>query len=630
MTKTTSDPRPPLPAGGKNRTPLMELDLNRSTPTTFTSSADDSKTAFTSLVDDSIMTFTSEAGDSLTTESFLLSSNVTLEKTLDGSTSSRNSSCSNSCEVKIILDNGGVVCAASSSSESDIENNIESEEIKTDCCKLESVQRKVQQFFHENSAILKKLLWIIMLLGYVAFFIAACVIDVNRAMALVVVTSLVIAWVTYSLIRDRIGGHLYKKCYVPVAMAINNNWSIVRWFVYIGLVAALITYIAVEIRPKPRQLISLAGFLMFLFFLFIFSKNPSKVKWRTVIWGLAIQFVLGIVILRTDFGFKAFKYLGDQAQEFLKFTDYGSSFVFGKNYEDHLFAFKVLPVIIFFSCAISTLYHLGVMQSLIGKIAWVMQVTMGTSATESLCAAGNIFVGQTEAPILVRPFIGMMTNSEIHAMMTGGFATIAGGVLAAYILFGVPAEHLLCASVMNAPVALAVSKLFYPETEQSKFTDSNDIPMEKGKERNLLEAASAGASSSIKLVANIAANLIAFLAMLAFINAALSWFGSLVDLPELTFQVICSYVFMPVAFMMGVDWSDADKVGELLGIKLFLNEFVAYKQLSGYIKNRSNCIQHSPQISYRSEVIATYLSSSLYCKLIELFISISCSIALKL
>ncbi|KAJ8320055.1 hypothetical protein KUTeg_001642 [Tegillarca granosa] len=165
-----------------------------------------------------------------------------------------------------------------------------------------------------------------------------------------------------------------------------------------------------------------------------------------------------------------------------------------------------------------------------------MRISLGTTAAESLCAAGNIFIGQTEAPILVGPFLELMTRSELHAVMTGGFATIAGGVLAAYVSFGVPAEHLLCASVMNAPCALAVSKLLYPETEESRLKNLSEIDITSRKERNILEAAAAGASSSIKLVANIAANLIAFLAMLAFVNAVFSWFGSFVGYPEFSFQ----------------------------------------------------------------------------------------------
>ncbi|CAC5393511.1 SLC28A [Mytilus coruscus] len=353
-----------------------------------------------------------------------------------------------------------------------------------------------------------------------------------------------------------------------------------------------------------KNLISLAGLAVFLIILLIFSAHPTKVKWRPVLGGFTLQFFFAALILKWSVGFQIFEFLGKQVQTFLMFTDKGTEFVFGPKYTEHLFAMKILPVVVFVSCAISVLYYVGAMKIVIGKIAWIMRVTLGTTAAESLCAAGNIFIGNTEAPILIRPFLGLMTKSELNAVMTGGFATIAGGVLAAYISFGVPAEHLLCASVMNAPCALAVSKLLYPETEESKLKSTADLQEEEKKEGNILEAAAAGASASIKLVANIAANLIAFIAMLEFVNAVLSWFGSFVGVPMLSFQIICSYVLMPLAYLMGVDWKDAGLVGELIGMKTFLNEFLAYKELAGYMSNRMDC--SGPHLSVRSETIATY------------------------
>lgn len=234
-----------------------------------------------------------------------------------------------------------------------------------------------------------------------------------------------------------------------------------------------------------------------------------------------------------------------------------------------------------------------------------MQITMKTSGVESLNAAGNIFIGQTEAPLMIRPFLEHVTMSELHAIMTGGFATIAGSVLAAYIEYGVSASHLLSASVMSAPAALAISKLMYPETEIPETLNEENIELPKGNERNVIEAAAKGASTAIALVANIAANLIAFLAFLAFFNGVLSWLGSMVGKPELSFEYICSYVLRPVAFIMGVPWEDSDVVAELLGVKTFLNEFVAYTRLATIIENRTK-MTGLRTISVRSEIIATY------------------------
>lgn len=245
----------------------------------------------------------------------------------------------------------------------------------------------------------------------------------------------------------------------------------------------------------------------------------------------------------------------------------------------------------FFSSFISVLYYLGVMQFLIRNIARFMAAVMGTSPAESLNAAGNIFIGQSEAPLLIRPFISKMTRSELHAICTGGFATIAGSVMAAYILYKVPANHLLSASVMSAPAALAMSKLFYPETRKSR-TGKEVYNLASGQERNIIEAASKGASQSISLIANIAVNLIAFIALIEFLNQTLIWFGNRIGLEkpgeELSFQFICSYVFYPVAFLMGVAEDDCFEVAKLIGDKTFINEFYAYTRLSVYIKNREN------------------------------------------
>ncbi|CAH2294240.1 solute carrier family 28 member 3 [Pelobates cultripes] len=217
----------------------------------------------------------------------------------------------------------------------------------------------------------------------------------------------------------------------------------------------------------------------------------------------------------------------------------------------------------------------------------------------------------TESPLLIRPYLKDLTRSEIHAVMTAGFATIAGSVLGAYISFGVSSSHLLTASVMSAPAALAVAKLFWPETEPIKVNMKSGLALEKGDARNILEAASQGASASIPLVANIAVNLMAFLSLLAFFNSVLSWLGNMFDYPQLSFEVICSYVFMPFSFMMGVDWEDSFIVGKLIGYKTFFNEFVAYEYLAGLITKRKQggalYIDGIKQyMSVRSETLATY------------------------
>uniref|UniRef100_A0A670JPV7 Sodium/nucleoside cotransporter n=1 Tax=Podarcis muralis TaxID=64176 RepID=A0A670JPV7_PODMU len=446
--------------------------------------------------------------------------------------------------------------------------------------------------------------------AYLAMVIAACILNFRRALALFVLTILGIFFICWDFLMARYEDRIAESL-SPCGKFLDTQWFWLKWAVWISLAAAIVCWLVFDTaRQGTNQLISFGGLIMYVFLMLIFSKYPTKVVWRPVIWGIGLQFILGLITLRTKVGFDAFNWLGGQVQTFLEYTDAGSKFVFGDKYTDHFFAFKVLPIVIFFSMVMSMLYHLGFMQWLIKKVGWVMQITLGTSPVESLVAAGNIFVGQTESPLLVKPYLPYITRSELHAVMTAGFATIAGSVLGAYISFGVT-SHLLTASVMSAPAALAIAKLFWPETEHSQITAQQAAKVEKGDSKNLLEAASQGASASIPLVANIAANLIAFLALLSFCNAVLSWLGNMFNYSQLSFEVICAYVFMPFSFMMGVDWEDSFLVGRLLGYKTFFNEFVAYKDLSELIKLRKAGGEkyiggENQYLSIRSETIATY------------------------
>lgn len=346
-----------------------------------------------------------------------------------------------------------------------------------------------------------------------------------------------------------------------------------------------------------ERLISLFGLFVFIGISYTVSVNRQAVRWRPVLWGVALQFILAVIILRTRIGYTIFKFLGDLVSQFLNFSDEGAKFVFGENLQEHFIAFKVLPTIIFFSAFISLLYHYGILQRVVQWVAWVMMRTMKTSGTETLSCAANIFVGQTEAPLMIKPYVNQLTLSELHAVMTGGFATIAGGVMAAYISFGVPAEHLIAASVMSAPAALAISKLFYPETEASLTAGNVKIPIEKVYV-NAIDAAATGAIEGLKLSLNVGAMLIAFLGLLAMFNAILSWLGGFLGFPQLTLELILSYLMWPVAWLMGIPIQECGQVGILLGKKTILNEFIAYLDLKGLMEQKS--------LSDRSIIIATY------------------------
>lgn len=466
-----------------------------------------------------------------------------------------------------------------------------------------------QDFVKAHTQTLKYIILGILGAGYVAYFIAACVLDFQRATALVVLTSLAVGIQILGLVQEYKGESI-RQCFEPVVNCFQSNFKWIKWVFCLLVLVLFVAWLGVDTSQRPEQLISFGGVCMFIIVLYLFSAHRSAVKWRPVFWGLGLQFCIGLFVIRTQPGLAAFQWLGDQVKTFLDYTKAGSSFVFGDLIAD-IFAFQALPIIVFFSSVMSILYFLGVMQWLILKISWVMQVTMGTTPTETLSVAGNIFVGQTEAPLLIRPYLKDMTKSEIHAVMTGGFATIAGSVMGAFISYGIDASALISASVMAAPCALAISKLSFPETEESVFKSDENIKVDGGDEGNILEAASNGASAAIGQCANIAANLIAFLAILGFVNSALKWFGGMVGYPMLTFELICSYVFMPVAFMMGIPYTESFTVAELLGTKLFLNEFVAYEKLSKLKMNRLNGLDPYIDgvlqwISVRSETITTY------------------------
>ena len=346
-----------------------------------------------------------------------------------------------------------------------------------------------------------------------------------------------------------------------------------------------------------NRLISILGIFVFVGISYALSVNRRAIRWVPVVWGIALQLIFGVLILKTQPGFAVFKFLGDVVNQFLNYSDTGAKFVFGDSFEQHYIAFKVLPTIVFFSSFITILYHYGILQRIVQVIATVMMKTMKTSGSESLSAAANIFVGQTEAPLLIKPYVATMTRSELHAIMTGGFATIAGGVMAAYISFGVSAEHLIAASVMSAPAALAISKVMYPETEDSPTAGVVTIKVESPYS-NGIDAAATGASEGMKLALNVAAMLIAFLALLALVNGILGYVGSLIGSPQLSLEWIFSYLLAPVAWLMGISWADCGQVAILLGKKTILNEFIAYQDLQKMVADSA--------ISERAQTIATY------------------------
>ncbi|XP_071102090.1 solute carrier family 28 member 3-like [Haliotis cracherodii] len=471
------------------------------------------------------------------------------------------------------------------------------------CCQIgiTSAQSKGIAFYKEHTTWIWKSIAIVAFLLYVAYFGYAMhwQFGDEGSIRLLAGTIFGVFLIVMNLVWDSIKapfeacGCLFSNTDVAIRM------KILRWVMYVLCLVAMIAILVIEVAiPTPDNLISLAGLAAFIILCFISSTNPGRVDWHPVFWGLALQFFFAAIILRRQWGYDGFKWLGDRVTEFLAHTDVASKFVFD-NTEAYVFAFAIMAVVTFFSAFISTMYYLGVMQAVVRVPGRFLSFCLGTTPAESLNAAANIFIGMTEAPLLIKPFLETMTISELHAVMTGGFATIAGGLFGAYIGFGVPANHLLSASVMSAPAALAISKLMCPETEVTTASSHDYGKMMKGKERNLIEAASEGASTSSSLIANIVVNLIAFLSLLSFVNATLTWFGDRVGVEGFTFEFICSYLLYPVALFMGTQPSDCRRVAELVGVKTFTNEFIAYKSLQELLQNRQTFLNYTQNYGYK-------------------------------
>lgn len=325
--------------------------------------------------------------------------------------------------------------------------------------------------------------------------------------------------------------------------------------------------------------ISLLGYLTLIGIAWLCSSHRTKVNWRTVIGAIGIQFIFGALVLYVPAGKAALSALSELVSTIIAFGDTGITFVFGRLGDPRqswgfLFAFKVLPIIIFFSSLISVLYYLRLMPLIVQLIGGAIRKLLGTSRAESLSATANIFVGQTEAPLAIKPYLNRMTRSEFFAVMVGGMASIAGGVLAGYAAMGIELKYLLAACFMAAPSGLLFAKLLLPETETP---DNSELPeVCEGKAVNVFDAAANGASDGLNLALNVGAMLLAFIGLIALVNGLFGWIGACFGIDALSLQTILGIALKPIAWLLGIPWSQAEIGGSLIGQKLVLNEFVAF------------------------------------------------------
>ena len=368
-----------------------------------------------------------------------------------------------------------------------------------------------------------------------------------------------------------------------------------------------------------RMAFGLFGLAVLIGLAWIFSNNRGRIDWKLVGIGLVLQLLIAAFVLLTPWGASVFDALSSGFVKLLGFTTEGARFIFG-DFTDpakfgFVFAFQVLPTIIFFASFMSVLYHLGVMQKIVQGMAWVITKVMRVSGAETLSVCANAFIGQTESPLVVRPYIARMTESELLTLMVGGMATIAGGVLGAYVMLlggGDPAQqafyakHLITASIMAAPATLVIAKILVPETREPLTLGTVRMDVEKTT-TNVIDAAAAGASDGLKLALNVGAMLLAFIALIALLNAPLIWLGEVTGLEAALgrptdLSSLLGYLLSPLAWAIGVPWQDANTVGGLIGTKVVLNEFVAYVQLGEILRGGVEGVSLTPQ----GTLIATY------------------------
>lgn len=327
----------------------------------------------------------------------------------------------------------------------------------------------------------------------------------------------------------------------------------------------------------------LLGIACLLLIGFLFCEDKRRIRWRPIIGALFLQLLFGLIVLKWEAGRRALRAVSDGVSYVITYANEGVSFVFGSAIpqagQGFVFAFQVLTIIIFFSSLIAVLYHLHIMQWVIKIIGGFLSKMLGTSKAESLSATANIFVGQVEAPLAIKPYLNQMTRSEIFTVMVGGMASVSGSVLAGYALLGVPLEYLIAASFMSAPAGLLVSKLLIPETEHPVTNEHIDVTGGEEDASNVIDAAARGAVDGLQIALAVGASLIAFIGLIAFVNGLLGGIGGWFGNAALSLQGILGWLFSPVAFLVGIPWADAPIAGSLIGQKIALNEFVAFSQI---------------------------------------------------
>ncbi|CAD5117032.1 unnamed protein product [Dimorphilus gyrociliatus] len=465
--------------------------------------------------------------------------------------------------------------------------------------KLVELRSELNDVWKNNTTSIVRIILFFLLSGYSVYLGFAIKHSLSGAKPLIILTSIAAFFIIYNIIRDNFGDKIYEKVLRPPVKTISRNWKWLKFVIFPALAIGVVFFLSFSVLKEIRQLQSLSGIVAFILVIYIFSVHPDRICWRPVLWGFGLQFAMGVFVLRWKSGYDGVKWLSDQITKFIDYSNEGSTALFGDPFLIlHPFVMVGLPMIIYLGAVMSILYFMGVTQIVAGKLGWLMQKTMGTTAVETLSVAANIFLNGMDTMLMLRPYLVKLTRSEFHCLMVGNLSTVAGFAFALFVLLGAPPQHLLSAAVMSAPAAIAIAKLSFPETEESITKTQQDVEVEKPAERNVAEAAANGAGVAGQTVAAVICNMLAFISMLGFVNASLGWIGDRVGVDGLSFQKICSYLLFPVSLLIGIDIDDAKEVASLLGYKLFTSEILAYQELGDLIS--------ANKISRRSAAISTY------------------------
>ncbi|CAH0404230.1 unnamed protein product [Chilo suppressalis] len=477
---------------------------------------------------------------------------------------------------------------------------------------LTRVGSSTEQFFKNNASAMKTVSAFIfngLVVGYFigcwyywAYFTQTPLEICNGFGSLIAFLAIVYFFVIYFMVVKRYFGKWFERTVwsrVAGAAGCLCNIMWVRWGSVLAVLAAIAVFLYFDTQHSPERLISLLGLCLLIMLGFVFSAHPGRINWRSVGMGLLLQFAFGVLFIRWTPGRVALQCFSDKVATFLMYGVDGAAFAFGDLLvrQEGVFAFSTLPVIFFFSMLVEVLFFWGALQWFCLKLGQVLRSATDTTVCESVIAIGNVFLGMSESVLLIKPYLELLTKSELHVVMASGFATVSGTILAAYIGFGADPAHLVTASVMSAPAAICYSKLLLPETKRSLTTVDNIQPPES-EDLSTLSAATRGATHGISLILNIIANIIAFVSFIAFLNGVLGYCGGMLGHPGLNLEWILGKIFIPLCWVMGVPWDECEFVGSLIGLKTVVNEFVAYQRM-GEMKKAG-------LLSPRSELIATY------------------------